>query len=28
MGLASSTVYGPGAFSIGIAPRNQKIKPA
>ena len=27
MGLGSSTVYGPGGFSIGIAPKNQKLKP-
>lgn len=27
MGLGSSTVYGPGGFSIGIAPKNQKDKP-
>ncbi|GAA6139454.1 hypothetical protein NBRC116583_32010 [Arenicella sp. 4NH20-0111] len=27
MGLGSSTVYGPGGFSIGIAPKNQKSKP-
>lgn len=28
MGLGSSTVYGPGGFSIGIAPKNQTQKPA
>ena len=28
MGLGSSTVYGPGGFSIGIAPKNQKDKPS
>lgn len=28
MGLGSSTVYGPGGFSIGIAPKNQTIKPS
>lgn len=28
MALGSSTVYGPGGFSIGIAPKNQKDKPA
>jgi fatty acid-binding protein DegV len=27
MGLGSSTVYGPGGFSIGIAPKNLKDKP-
>ena len=27
MGLASSTVYGPGAFSVGIAPKNQSDSP-
>lgn len=27
MGLGSSNVYGPGGFSIGIAPKNQKDKP-
>lgn len=27
MGLASSSVYGPGGFSIGIAPKNQVDKP-
>lgn len=27
MGLGASMVYGPGGFSIGIAPKNQKDKP-
>ena len=27
MGLGSSTVYGPGAFSVGIVPKNRQAQP-